>query len=166
MEPSEKKEGGVIPIPRSAPLEPPKNFGMPPMLGRAPSSPQVAESEAPIDAEAAKKEFMSRAGVSHEAPDGPPEVGPAEEAPQPAGPQVVQLDPMMLMRIELLGAKQKLAERDAQLARIALQEAERRRSGFAREEQALMAEVGGQLGRPIKGNIRLIDKEKGLCQVE
>ena len=72
---------------------------------------------------------------------------------------------MMILRIELLSTKQQLAERDQQLAKLALQDVHAKKVALQEQQQQLMAEISQQLGTPVSGDIRLLDREKGLCQV-
>lgn len=88
------------------------------------------------------------------------------DAVQGAAPRVAQLDPKTMLQVELLATKKKLANADEQMGLLAVQDARRRKQELDREESNLMLEVSKQLGAPAGSNIRLIDKEKGLCQVE
>jgi hypothetical protein len=83
-----------------------------------------------------------------------------------AKPRVAQLDPRMVLQVELLATKKKLAEADERMGLWAVQDARRRKQDLDREEASMMAEVSRQLGAPAGSSIRLIDKERGLCQVE
>lgn len=85
--------------------------------------------------------------------------------PAPRGPHTVQLGPVMLLKIELLSTKQRLAEREEQLAKIALADAQKKKQEYAAEEKRLMSELSAEIGQPVKGNVRLVDREKGICQV-
>lgn len=88
------------------------------------------------------------------------------KAPMGNGPRLAQLDQKTILQVELLATKKKLAEADEKMALWAIQDARRRKQELDREEAALMAEVSRQLGVPAGHNIRLVDKERGLCQVE
>jgi hypothetical protein len=72
----------------------------------------------------------------------------------------------MILNVELIATKKKLAEADEKMGLWAIQDARRRKQELDREEAALMAEVSRQLGVPAGTNIRLVDKDKGICQVE
>lgn len=122
----------------------------PPMAGRTPG-PQIAKN--PVD-------VVAQAGAQGHAD--------AVEGAQPRvkGSRVAQLDPRMVLQVELLATKKKLADADERMGLWAVQDARRRKQDLDREESELMLEVSRQLGAPAGSNIRLIDKEKGLCQVE
>ena len=94
-------------------------------------------------------------------------VGPQVPAklPEENKPRVAQLDPGMVLQVELLATKQKLADADERMGLWAVQDARRRKQELDREEATLMANVSHQLGVPAGSNIKLIDKAKGLCQV-
>lgn len=98
-------------------------------------------------------------------PVGPQLVKPAEVPSKPAT-RVAQLDPRMVLQVELISTKKKLAEADERMGLWAVQDARRRKQELDREEASMMAEVSRQLGAPAGSSIRLIDKERGLCQVE
>jgi hypothetical protein len=87
-------------------------------------------------------------------------------APEGKAPRLAQLDPRMILNVELIATKKKLAEADEKMGLWAIQDARRRKQELDREEAALMAEVSRQLGVPAGTNIRLVDKDKGICQVE
>ena len=91
--------------------------------------------------------------------------GPGDAVQMPA-PRVAQLDPRVVLQVELLATKKKLADADERMGLWTVQDARRRKQDLGREESELMLEVSRQLGVPAGSNIRLIDKEKGLCQVE
>lgn len=88
--------------------------------------------------------------------------GPADAV---QGPRMAQLDKYTVLQIELLSAKRKLAEADEQMGILAVQDARRRKQELNKEEAALMSRVSQQLGVETGSNIKLVDKEKGLCQV-
>lgn len=81
------------------------------------------------------------------------------------GPRVAQLDPRMVLQVELLATKKKLAEADEKMGLWAVQDARRRKQDLDREESSIMLEVSRQLGAPAGSTITLIDKARGLCQV-
>jgi len=124
---------------------------------------------------------MAGASVGPKEPPGPKgPVGPKIKGPEDvvahaglsgkadvtAKPRVAQLDPRMVLQVELLATKKKLAEADERMGLWAVQDARRRKQDLDREEASMMAEVSRQLGAPAGSSIRLIDKERGLCQVE
>lgn len=94
-----------------------------------------------------------------------PKVTPGK-APVGNGPRMAQLDQLMILKVELLATKKKLAEADEKMGLWAVQDARRRKDELNKEEAALMVEVSKQLGVPTGSNIRLVDKERGICQVE
>ena len=118
---------------------------------RGPVVPQIAKNPADV---------VSQAGAQGHAD--------AVEGTKPGakGSRVAQLDPRMVLQVELLATKKKLADADERMGLWAVQDARRRKQDLDREESELMLEVSRQLGAPAGSNIRLIDKEKGLCQVE
>ncbi len=83
-----------------------------------------------------------------------------------SGPRIAQLDPRMVLRVELLATKKKLAEADERMGLYAVQDARRRKQEFDKEEASLMLEVSKQLDAPAGSSIKLINKERGLCEVE
>jgi hypothetical protein len=80
--------------------------------------------------------------------------------------RLVQLDPTMVLRIELTAAKKRAAVAEESLAILALQEARKAKDAAEREEALLMRAVSAQLGVTPGKNVRLVDKEKGICQIE
>jgi len=88
-----------------------------------------------------------------------------EEQKAPA-PRIAQLDPQTVLRVELMAAKKKLADADEKMGLWAVQDARRRKQELEQEEAVLLDNVRSQLGASVGSNIRLVDKAKGLCQVE
>ncbi len=121
----------------------------------------------------------SMAGVGAVGPQTPPgpkgPVGPQRPAVLPTEPvkadvaedgsRLAQLDPRMVLQVELLATKKKLAEADERMGLWTVQDARRRKQELDREESSLMLEVSRQLDAPAGSSIRLIDKERGLCKV-
>lgn len=92
---------------------------------------------------------------------------------KPAGPDVrmmddglIQLDPMMMMEIELLTAEQRAATAEEKLATRALRDARERLMSLHRKQSILMSNITSKLGLPPGGSIRLVDKEQRLCRIE
>lgn len=93
--------------------------------------------------------------------DGIPSIAP------PRGPaRQVQIDELMSLKIELLTQKMATHQRDEQLARIALQDVKRAAQELAAERRQLLAELSEQVGFEVRGNVKLIDKERRLISVE
>lgn len=88
------------------------------------------------------------------------------ETPKDGSPRIAQLDPRTVLQVELLATKKKLAEADERMGLWAVQDARRRKQELDREEASVLAEVSRQLGATAGSSIRLVDKERGLCQVE
>lgn len=76
----------------------------------------------------------------------------------------VQLDQTTLLRIELVLTKQALAQKDQELAVMALKEARAKEMAAKREEQAIRAQISNMVGREVLGNVQLVDKERGVCR--
>ncbi len=83
----------------------------------------------------------------------------------PKTPQMIQLDPVTMLNIELIATKKRLADSNEKLAVLALQEARKVKKELEKEEAELMVRVCQQVGA-MSGNIRLIDRGQGLCQIE
>lgn len=128
---------------------------------------------------ASPEELKQKAGAPTPAAEpkrGPDQGAPTEKVPQkprgrilkPAdgGPEVVQLGPMTVLEIENLSLRLQVVKRDKQIATTALLEVERKQRELDIEQRKLMAKVSQQIGKPILGNLRLVNKEKGLCQIE
>lgn len=79
---------------------------------------------------------------------------------------LIQLDPMMMMEIELLTAEQRAAAAEEQLASRALRDARERLMSLHRKQSMLMSSITSKLGLPPGGSIRLVDKEQRLCRIE
>jgi len=88
------------------------------------------------------------------------------EARQQAGPRLVQLDPTTVLKIELLSARKRANMAEERLAVLALQDARKAKQELEQEQAQLMQLVTKQLNLPAGKSIRLVDREKGLCQVE
>lgn len=88
------------------------------------------------------------------------------EARQQAGPRLVQLDPTTVLKIELLSARKRANTAEERLAVLALQDARKAKQELEQEQAQLMQLVTKQLNLPTGKSIRLVDREKGLCQVE
>lgn len=109
------------------------------------------------------------ASVGPKGPVGPRAVRPPVETPKVETvkrSRVAQLDAYTILRVELLSTKKKLAETDERMGLLAVQDARQRRQELDKEEAALMLEVSRKLGAAEGSTIRLVDKERGLCQVE
>ena len=89
---------------------------------------------------------------------------PKKDPPRPAGPQLVRLDQETILKIELLATKKKLAEANERLAMIALSDAKTAMKELEQEEALLLESVRKKynFGR---GNVKLLDRAKGICQV-
>lgn len=81
-----------------------------------------------------------------------------------SGPQLIRLDQATMLQIELLATKKKLAEANEKIAMIALQDAKKARKELEQEEAVLLERVRSQVGAR-SGNVRLVDRQKGICQV-
>lgn len=82
------------------------------------------------------------------------------------GPRLVQLDPTTVLKIELVAAKKRAATAEERIALLAVQDARKAKAEAEQEEAELMRLVSKQLNIAPGSNVRLVDKEKGLCQVE
>jgi hypothetical protein len=89
-----------------------------------------------------------------------------EAVRQPQGPRLVQLDPVTVLKIELVAAKKRAATAEERIALLAIQDARKAKAEAELEEAELMKTVTRQLKIPPGKNVRLVDKEKGLCQIE
>jgi hypothetical protein len=99
--------------------------------------------------------------------DTPGPKGPVgSQAPTSVASRVVQLDPQTVLRVELLATKKQLAEADERMGLWAVQDARRRKKDLIREESSMIDEVSHQIGAPVGSSIKLVDKARGLCQVE
>jgi hypothetical protein len=85
---------------------------------------------------------------------------------KPQGPRLVQLDPTTVLKIELVAAKKRAATAEERIALLAVQDARKAKAEAEQEEAELMRLVSKQLNIAPGSNVRLVDKEKGLCQVE
>ena len=92
-------------------------------------------------------------------------VDPAKTATD-GGSRIAQLDPHTVLQVELLATRKKLAEADERMGLWVVQDARKRKQELDKEEATLMSEVSRQLDAPVGSNIKLIDKERGLCKVE
>jgi len=88
------------------------------------------------------------------------------EATRSGGPRLVQLDPVTVLKIELLAARKRANTAEERLALLAIQDARKAKNELEQEEQILMQQITQQLGLPAGKSIRLVDRAKGLCQVE
>lgn len=79
---------------------------------------------------------------------------------------LVQLDPMMMLEIELLSAELRAATAEEQLAGRSLRDARERLMSLNRKQSLLMSTITSQLGIPAGRSIRLVDKEQRLCRIE
>jgi len=95
-----------------------------------------------------------------------PPVQRTAEARQKPGPRLIQLDPVMVLKIELLAARKRANTAEERLAILALQDARKGKQELEQEEHALMQQVSKQLGVSAGKSVRLVDREKGICQVE
>jgi hypothetical protein len=93
-----------------------------------------------------------------------PKGEPAQQRPQM--PKQIKLDTETMLRVELLATKRKLADANEKLALIAVQDAQSAKKELEQEESLIMAQVREKLNIPQGANLRLIDKEKGICRVE
>jgi hypothetical protein len=108
--------------------------------------------------------------VGPQAPVGPQKPGPTTvphaPAPAPQQTRTIELDPKTLIEVELVSTKKRLAEANERLAAVALSDARKAKHVAEQEEAALMARVTKQYGIPYGKNLRLVDKEKGICLIE
>lgn len=86
------------------------------------------------------------------------------EQQNPKSTEIV-LDRQTLLSIELAVTKLELAQTRLRLAKLSVQEAEQECVAAKAAEQELRRKIEQQVGHPVIGDIRLVDKEKGLCQV-
>lgn len=99
-------------------------------------------------------------------------VGPQRPVPQPPetqtqpNPSSIQLDPKTLIEIELVATKKRLAEANERLAIVALGDARRAKIEAEQQEARLMAQISRHYGVQPGKNVRLVDKEKGVCLIE
>lgn len=80
--------------------------------------------------------------------------------------RIAQLDAHMVLKVELISTKKKLADADERIGLLAVQDARQRKQELDKEESILMQEVSRQLGATAGNTITLVDKERGLCKVE
>jgi hypothetical protein len=80
--------------------------------------------------------------------------------------RIAQLDAHMVLRVELLSTKKKLADADERMGLLAVQDARQRKQELDKEESLLMREVSQQIGAAAGNTITLVDKARGLCKVE
>lgn len=108
------------------------------------------------------------APVGPQGPVGPQSpVGPSRpQPPRSTAPRTVQLDPRMLLEVELVSVKKRLAEANERLSLVALSDARKAKCSAEQEEAELMARIAGQLNIPPGKNVRLVDKQKGICLIE
>ena len=99
-------------------------------------------------------------------PRGP--VGPQMHTPPPqvSKPHTVQLDPKTLLEVELVSVKKRLAEANERLSIVALNDARKAKFAAEQQEAELLAAISRQLDIPPGKNVRLIDKQKGICVIE
>jgi len=79
--------------------------------------------------------------------------------------ETIQLDEMMILRIELLTTQIKLAQLEEQNLLLALQGVRRRAKDLQTEETRLLEEIRNKTGIGPDKNIKLVDRGKGLCAV-
>jgi len=73
------------------------------------------------------------------------------------GPRIVQLDPVMVLKIELLAARKRANTAEERLAILAIQDARKAKQELEAEEHALMSQVSKQLNIPAGKSIRVGD---------
>jgi hypothetical protein len=78
----------------------------------------------------------------------------------------VTLDERLISNIEINVLRTQVAERDAELAKLHLKDALDRLAVLSVERDNLYAKVGERAGQRVIGNIRLVDREKGIVAVE
>jgi len=121
---------------------------------------ELAKYEAPLRPKDAPKSLRPATfmpDIPTISPDRPHVPGPVRQ---------VQIDEVMSLKIELLMQKMAVLQRDEQLAKIALQDVQRSKTSLAAERKKLMAELSEQVGFEVRGDVRLLDREKRLIAVE
>lgn len=99
----------------------------------------------------------------------PPDVTKALGFPEKAeapGPKVVQLDQITLLKIELMSSKRRLNRAEEEKLLLLLQSIRKEAKELQLEESRLFSEVVQRLGMEAGKNLRLLDREKGLCAIE
>lgn len=76
----------------------------------------------------------------------------------------IRLDPVIMLKIELAFTKQALAQKDEELAIMALREARAKGVAAKREEAQIREQISQQVGYPVTGDIQLVDRDRGICQ--
>jgi hypothetical protein len=113
---------------------------------------------------------MPRGPQGPTGPQGP--VGPQRQVPRPPeqqtrpNPSSIQLDPKTLIEVELVSTKKRLAEANERLALVALSDARKAKLAAEQQEAQLMVQISKHYGVQPGKNVRLIDKEKGICMIE
>jgi len=81
-------------------------------------------------------------------------------------PKVVQLDQVTLLKIELVASKRRLNKAEEEKLLLLMQSIRKEAKELQIEESRLFAEVVQRLGVEPGKNLRLLDREKGLCAIE
>lgn len=98
-------------------------------------------------------------------PPAPPE--PPRSGPEPApDKEEVQISRELVLEIDNYALRKRVVELEERAARMALSAAREKRQELLQMEQQLMMKVSAQVGKPVTGNFRLIDKEKGICVID
>lgn len=82
------------------------------------------------------------------------------------GEGVIQLDPVMMLEIELLEAETRAAVAEEKLALRYVQDARDKSMTIHRKRLMLMSKITSSVGIPSGRSIRLVDKEQRLCKIE
>jgi hypothetical protein len=86
--------------------------------------------------------------------------------PESSGPRVVQLDPVTLLKIDLAQTKRRLNKAEEENLLLLLQGIRKEGQALQAQERSLFSGVMEQLGIEPGKNLRLMDREKGLCTIE
>ena len=79
---------------------------------------------------------------------------------------LIQLDPMMMLEIELVTAELRAADAEEQLLFRQLQDIREKKNTILRKQSMIMSSITNSLGLPPGRTIRLVDKDQRLCKVE
>lgn len=126
-----------------------------------------SEGETPEQEQVSKEELARFQGAME--PPKPEGVKARAAAQQESDPQpkqqMFQIDPVTLLRIQLLATEKKLAAEEERSTILMLKEIRRRKMDIEQQENQLLAAVRQKVGAG-SGNIRLVDAGSGLCKVE
>lgn len=91
---------------------------------------------------------------------------PQREVPKRVDGGLIQLDPMMMLEIELVTAELRAADAEEKLLYRQLQDIREKKISIHRKQSMIMSSVTNSLGLPPGRTIRLVDKDQRLCKVE